>query len=129
MRISDWSSDVCSSDLTVDWACRAALERLGVATSGEFAAFWDLVTPDESKAWCLARKGGALEEVRVEGAPDDKGDWKPRAAFVFADDDHCTGLPEQSKRMPVLSPLTQLLRDRQRSPRLVGTPSVNRFFE
>src|SRR3546814_7805078 len=84
MRISDWSSDVCSSDLTVDWACRAALERLGVATSGEIAAFWDLVTPGVAKAWCLARKGGELEEVRVEGAPDDKGDCKPRAAFVFA---------------------------------------------
>src|SRR3546814_17222527 len=95
MRISDWSSDVCSSDLpahhckvavseaeTVDWACRAALERLGVATSGEIAAFWDLVTPDEAKAWCLARQGGELEEVRVAGAPDDKGDCKPPEAFV-----------------------------------------------
>src|SRR3546814_5480135 len=100
MRISDWSSDVCSSDLdwhpsktaleylwrcghlavaardgfqkvydlteralpahhcevevseaeTVDWACRAALERLGVATSGEIAAFWDLVTPEDRKS-------------------------------------------------------------------------------
>src|SRR5690606_7886921 len=26
-----------------DWACRSALERLGIATRGEIASFWDLV--------------------------------------------------------------------------------------
>ncbi|MEM6934656.1 MAG: crosslink repair DNA glycosylase YcaQ family protein, partial [Pseudomonadota bacterium] len=34
---------------TIDWACQSALERLGFATSGEIAAFWDLITPVEAK--------------------------------------------------------------------------------
>src|SRR3546814_10176473 len=127
MRISDWSSDVCSSDLpahhckvavseaeTVDWACRAALERLGVATSGEIAAFWDLVTPEEAKAWCLAGKGKELCEVLVESAADSNGGGRPRAAYAFADSDHgyesWADLPEPPQRLRVLSPFDPLIR-------------------
>jgi hypothetical protein len=105
---------------TVDWACRAALERLGVATSGEIAAFWDLVGPEEAKAWCLARKGSELEEVLIEGAEGSK----PRAAFAFADSDlgceSWADLPEPPKRLRVLSPFDPLIRDRKRSERLFG---------
>ena len=32
---------------TVDWACRAALDRLGVASPGELAGFWGLITAAE----------------------------------------------------------------------------------
>ncbi|GAB4352805.1 MAG: winged helix-turn-helix domain-containing protein [Kiloniellaceae bacterium] len=101
---------------TVDWACREALQRLGVATSGEIAAFFDLVTPAEAKAWCEARRGGELEEVRIENA--DGG--KPRAAFCFADADPCAALPEPPKRLRVLSPFDPLIRDRKRTERLFG---------
>ena len=101
---------------TIDWACREALTRLGVATSGEIAAFWDLVTPEEAKAWCQARSGKELEPVCIEGA--DGG--KPRAAFVFADADPCAELPEPPKRLRVLSPFDPLIRDRKRSERLFG---------
>lgn len=101
---------------TVDWACREALKRLGVATSGEIAAFWDLVTPEEAKAWCLAHNGGELEQVCVESAAG----GKPRAAFVFADSDPCAELPEPPKRLRVLSPFDPLIRDRKRTERLFG---------
>lgn len=100
----------------VDWACRAALERLGVATSGEIAAFWDLVTPAEAKAWCQARKGDELEEVLVENADGSR----PRAAFCFADSDPCAEVPEPPKRLRVLSPFDPLIRDRKRTERLFG---------
>lgn len=100
---------------TIDWACRAALERLGIATSGEIAAFWDLVTPEEAKAWCLARKGRALEEVRVEGS-----DRKLRPAFALADDELSADLPEPPKRLRILSPFDPLIRDRKRAERLFG---------
>lgn len=100
---------------TIDWACRAALERLGVATSGEIAAFWDLVTPEEAKAWCVARRGGALEEARIEGA-----DGKLRRAFAFTGRDPCSDLPEPPKRLRVLSPFDPLIRDRKRTERLFG---------
>ncbi|MPZ12238.1 MAG: winged helix-turn-helix domain-containing protein [Kiloniellaceae bacterium] len=109
---------------TVDWACRAALERLGVATSGEIAAFWGLVTPEEAKAWCLAQRGQALEEVLVESAPGDKGGGRSRAAYAFADSDHghdsWADLPEPPKRLRILSPFDPLIRDRKRTERLFG---------
>ena len=108
-------AEAVSDEETVDWACRAALERLGVATSGEIAAFWDLVTPEEAKAWCLARKGDELEEVRVEGF-----DGKLRPAYVFADTDPGDGLQEPPKRLRVLSPFDPLIRDRKRTERLFG---------
>ncbi len=62
----------------VDWFCRGALDRLGVATSGELAAFWGAVTPDEAKAWCRDRLGDTLIEVEVEPADGSK----PRRAFA-----------------------------------------------
>jgi hypothetical protein len=105
---------------TIDWACRAALERLGVATSGEIAAFWDLVSPEEAKAWCLARKGAELEEVVVENACG----GKPRGAFCFAEAGHghesWAALPEPPARLRVLSPFDPLIRDRKRTERLFG---------
>jgi len=53
---------------TVDWACGAALDKLGFATSGELAAFWDLVTPAEAKAWCAnAVAAGRAMFVDVAG--------------------------------------------------------------
>jgi len=106
----------CNEVETVDWACRAALDRLGVATSGEIAAFWDLVSPEEAKAWCLSRRGGELEEVAVENA----GGGKPRAAYVWAEADPCEDLPEPPKRLRVLSPFDPLIRDRKRTERLFG---------
>ena len=48
---------------TVDWACGAALDRLGFATSGELAAFWDLVTPAEAKAWCEGALGARRDRA------------------------------------------------------------------
>ncbi len=38
-------------DQVIDWACAAALDRLGFATPGELAAFWALITPAEAKVW------------------------------------------------------------------------------
>ncbi|MEQ8356619.1 MAG: crosslink repair DNA glycosylase YcaQ family protein [Kiloniellaceae bacterium] len=107
--------DLCEAE-TIDWACRAALERLGVATSGEIAAFWDLIAPQEAKAWCLDRKGGELEEVCVESAVG----GRPRTAYVLAGADPCSDLPEPPKRLRVLSPFDPLIRDRKRCERLFG---------
>ncbi|NIA69052.1 winged helix-turn-helix domain-containing protein [Pelagibius litoralis] len=105
-----------TSEEIIDWACRAALDRLGIATSGEIAAFWDLVTAEEAKTWCQARKDDALEEVLVKGA----GDERPRAAFCWADNDPMHDLPEAPKRIRVLSPFDPLIRDRNRTQRLFG---------
>ncbi|MCD2172965.1 winged helix-turn-helix domain-containing protein [Rhizobium sp. C4] len=105
-----------SHEAFVDWACRAALTRLGFATHGEIAAFFALVSPEEAKAWVTAHRD-ELEPVEI--APIDGG--KPRAAFAFrglsANPDDW---PEPPSRVRVLSPFDPLLRDRDRAERLFG---------
>jgi uncharacterized protein len=103
-------------DVFVDWACRSALERLGFATSGEIAAFWNLVTPQEVRTWVVTHRD-ELSEVLIETALGDR----PRPSFAFADfsktlDDY----PEAPARLRVLSPFDPTLRDRNRSERLFG---------
>ncbi|MCH8998061.1 MAG: YcaQ family DNA glycosylase, partial [Proteobacteria bacterium] len=52
----------------IDWTCRGALTRLGVATPGELAAFWGALTPAETGAWCAAQLGNGVTRVLVEPA-------------------------------------------------------------
>ncbi len=105
-------------DQTIDWACRAALERLGFGTAGEIAAFWDLVTPAEASRWCArALAAGQIEEVEVgmaNGSP-------PRASFALADlPAQLDKLTEPPARIRILSPFDPALRDRRRALRLFG---------
>ena len=107
--------EVGSGDF-VDWACRSALQRLGYATTGEIAAFWDLLSPQEVKDWAVAHREELLE-VSVE--PIDGG--KPRVSLAFAAfPDEITDLPEPPARLRVLSPFDPLIRDRNRTERLFG---------
>ena len=105
-----------SVEETIDWSCRAALDRLGFATSGELAAFWDLIKPAEAKDWCAqALQRGEIIEVDI--APADGG--KPRRCFAWP------GLADEpAYEMPgsvrVLSPFDPALRDRKRAERLFG---------
>ena len=95
----------------VDWACRGALERLGVATPTELAAYWQLVSRAQAQLWCReARRQGS-----VEGVCDSQGreavavlDWADRAAAVAI----------KTRRIRVLAPFDPILRDRQRAVRL-----------
>ncbi len=102
---------------TVNWLCNAALDRLGFATSGELAAFWDTVSAGEAKEWCQqALDNGTLEEIEIECA-----DGRLRKTFARP------GLIEDSVdtspapgRIRVLSPFDPMLRDRNRAQRLFG---------
>ncbi len=100
---------------TIDWCCSGALDRLGFATSGELAAFWDVVTPIEAKAWCAAALvDGRVIEVDVEGV-----DGKLRRSFAWVDtmDAKVSDVPS---RLRILSPFDPALRDRKRAERLFG---------
>ena len=98
----------------IDWACRSALQRLGFATSGEIAAFWDIVKPEEAKAWVLAHRQ-ELVEVLIETADGSR----PRPSFAFAGFPENLGqIPEPPNRIRVLSPFDPLLRNRDRAERL-----------
>ncbi len=103
-------------DELVDWACGSALDRLGFATSGEIAAFWDTVTPAEAAEWCARQRNDDLIEVAVEGA-----DGRPRRVFARP------GLPGEARdappppdRLRILSPFDPAIRDRNRTERLFG---------
>jgi uncharacterized protein YcaQ len=101
---------------TVDWACNAAVDRLGFATSGEVAAFLAKVTPAEAKAWCaqaLAR--GEIVEVGVEDV-----DGQVRRSFARPGFGAGSDLPDPPGRIRILSPFDPALRDRNRAERLFG---------
>lgn len=100
---------------TVDWACGAALDRLGFATTGELAAFWALATPTETKAWGIAALAdGRAIEVDVEGV-----DGKLRRSLARPDIMDEAVTPPQT-RVRILSPFDPALRDRKRAERLFG---------
>ena len=100
-------------DETVEWACSAALDRLGFATSGELAAFWDIVTSAEAKAWSIA----ALADGRVVEVDVACADGKLRRSV--ARPDMLDTLPDApAKRMRILSPFDPALRERKRAERL-----------
>lgn len=110
-------SDPPDPEQTIDWCCNAALDRLGFATSGELAAFWAHVTPEEARAWCrdaLAR--GEIVEIEIEQA-----DGRPRRCFArpgVTEDPALDTAP--AARLRVLSPFDPALRDRNRARRLFG---------
>jgi uncharacterized protein YcaQ len=104
-------------DETVAWAANAALDRLGFATPGEIAAFFDLLTPHEAQAWAHdALACGDVQEVRVEGA-----DGKLRRSLARPGTlEEAASLPEPGDRLRLLSPFDPALRDRARAERLFG---------
>lgn len=101
----------------VDWAMSEALARLGFGTSGELAAFFDIVTRDEAKAWCTeARASGRIIEAEIALA-----DGTLRRSYTTeAQLDHAAALPAPSTRVRLLSPFDPALRDRARAHRLFG---------
>lgn len=111
-------------DEHVEWACHSALERLGVATPGEIAAFWHAIDPPAARKWCeQALHRGELIEVMVGDAQG----GKPRRSLAFAANEsmlrranRISDAGDDSKMMRVLSPFDPVLRDRKRCQRLFG---------
>lgn len=101
---------------TIDWACSAALDRLGFATAGEIAAFWAKTTPAEARNWCdqqLALR--KIVELDVIGADDTR-----RRAYARPDLPEFSNLPPPPGMIRILSPFDPALRDRKRAERLFG---------
>lgn len=105
-----------SDEEHLDWACRSALERLGIASPDEIAGFWRAVSLAEARAWCeRAAATGGITGVQVESADGSRPrpswavpDWQARAAV----------LPPAPPRIRLLSPFDPILRDRKRTLRL-----------
>lgn len=98
----------------IDWAMNAALDRLGFATTGELAAFWGRIRPDEAARWAdAALHRGEVVPVRIESA-----DGSHRRALARPDLDPDTAAAPRGLR--ILSPFDPALRDRNRTERLFG---------
>jgi uncharacterized protein len=98
-----------------DWACRSALGHLGFGTSGEIAAYWKAVGPEDAKVWCRAALArGEIVEVEVEGALGQR-----RKVFIFPEI-LTEEPPEPPPRLRILSPFDPALRDRDRAEFLFG---------
>ncbi len=101
----------------IDWAMSEALRRLGFGTSGELAAFFEIVTKSEARDWCTeALAAGRIIEANVESA--DKSHRRSFTTLEAIDDS--ASLPEPSSRVRILSPFDPALRDRARAERLLG---------
>jgi uncharacterized protein YcaQ len=100
----------------VDWAASSAIDRLGLATSGELAAFWASITPEEARNWCAAGlAAGELIEVLVEaadGRPPRKAFGRPELLPTLPT------LADAPPRLRALSPFDPVIRDRNRLQRL-----------
>ncbi len=97
----------------VDWACEAAMARLGFATPKQLADFFELVSAAEGEDWCV-RNADRLRRIGITMA-----DGTVRPAFAFAD-----GAPLETAaptgRLRILSPFDPMLRDRRRALMLFG---------
>lgn len=101
----------------IDWACNAALDRLGFADAAELRAFWALVTPLEAKDWARAALArGEVAEIEVEGAAGGVKRFLARPDVLAA----AAAVAEASQRLRILSPFDPALRDRDRAEFLFG---------
>ncbi|MBO0346090.1 YcaQ family DNA glycosylase [Roseibium sp. CAU 1637] len=100
---------------TIAFACQMALDRLGFATSGELAAFLDLITPNEAKTWALAAEArGEIQAVDILDC-----DGRSRTSYMRPLTlQTMETLPNPPGKVRILSPFDPMLRDRKRAMRL-----------
>ena len=104
----------------VEWACREAIDRLGIASAREIANFFSAITHAQANAWC-ARALVKGELVQVIVAPSTK-----RGVIAASKQVECFALPNwrefayktQGNRMILLCPFDPVVRDRARLLRL-----------
>ena len=107
--------DAHSNEDFIDWACNAALDRLGFAAPSELAAYWASISTAEAKSWCVDNLNENLVEVLVESA--DGSAAKSCYARPGLIESLASHAPPPG-RLRVLSPFDPLVRDRKRLHRL-----------
>lgn len=116
-RVIDSAPRVPDPEASIDWLCAAALDRIGFATSGEIAAFWATVTPQEARTWCAREAAaGRLIHVDIEGNDGEQRRCFARPGIV----EEAEQAPHPPGRIRVLSPFDPALRNRDRTERLFG---------
>jgi uncharacterized protein YcaQ len=107
-----------SSEEHVAWACRTAIERLGVASPSEVAAFWQSISAASAARWCAAAAArGEIAAVTFEAAAGKV----PRASYAVLDwRQRARRKAASLGRIRLLCPFDPILRDRRRALRLFG---------
>ncbi len=106
-----------STTAHVDWACREAIARIGIATPIEMARFFCAVSPAVARAWCAgAVRRGELVDVFVD--PATRSGKRVRAVALPDWRTHCK--PHDSATLRILAPFDPVVRDRARAERLFG---------
>ncbi|MEO8241551.1 MAG: crosslink repair DNA glycosylase YcaQ family protein [bacterium] len=101
----------------IDWACNAALDRLGFADVSELRGYWGIITPAEAKLWVQgAVQRGEVAEIEVEGAAGAVKRSLARPDVLAA----AERALEPGGRVRILSPFDPALRDRDRAEFLFG---------
>ena len=105
-------------DQMIHWACQSALDHLGFADPAELRAFWNLITPQEAKAWAQgALRRGEIAAIDIEGADGNRKRSLARPEVMQTAQD----APEPpAQRVRILSPFDPALRDRDRAEFLFG---------
>lgn len=108
--------DALAEDEHIEWACRFALQRLGVATPGELAAYFDAISIAQAAKWCRAQsERGSIAAVMVESADS----TQPRKAFALLEwRKRVRGIHAAPDRIRLLAPFDPVIRDRNRALRL-----------
>lgn len=108
-------------EVSADWLCDSALDRLSMATVGEVQRFWEAMTAPEAKAWSERRR---LVPLEVEGAD---GTWR-QAWGVDDIEDRLAAAESVSSHLRLLNPFDPAIRDRARLERLFGFAYRNEMF-
>lgn len=105
-----------SSPVHIEWACRTALERLGVATANEVAAFWNSIATADARAWCDA----AVARGELEGVLLQDLDGRNRAAYATDESRRLAKIVPWDDAVRTLCPFDPVIRDRKRIQRRFG---------
>ena len=100
----------------IDWACKAAIERLGFGSVSDIAHFWNFLTIDEVKDWVKKQNEKIIKEVEVE---THNGECKT----LLCRGDIETVMEKMGKCPNIiraLSPFDPVVRDRKRLEWLFG---------
>lgn len=102
----------------LDWACKAALERMGAGTPAEIGDFWGGLRAAQVTNWCRAAAARGRIEAVALGAEDDS---KPRPGYALPDwRTKLARAPSPPDGLRLLSPFDPVIRDRVRLRRLFG---------
>ncbi len=102
----------------IDWACRQALRRLGVATPAQIARFFYAVSTEEATRWCERSAGAGV--VRAQAELADRSSTSAPTYAITDQLDSMAAAPAAPRRLRLINPFDPLIHDRQRTQRVFG---------